>query len=1097
MWNARDLSTFESMEHWERELAKFIKRHSAIQAIKGALLFLAALSVLWVLAAYTGLALENNTSGRLIVLITSVSATTYLAWRFWIPALMVLLGLKKGMSSMEAARLIRKWIPEAEDKIVTTIELKEKAEASELWSAAAEQHNKRVGQLPIEKASPLSEAKPSAKWVLIPTIIALILTALGGWEEVRTGSSRVISFNEKVDPLQGFRVELKTSAKEWTSDRTAYLQISHAAGPNVLQLQLFTNGVSETVWLDKTGRFTRRLELPAGAHVVEAYAAGLQRGKVRIKVQPAPQIMRQEVIAQLPAYSGGRTETEEFGKNLAVPRGTKISLNLEVDNCREVRISKGEKVLAAGQTEVQSYFLLEKDTELRLDIKDLTGEWRPIRSMRLEAIEDQAPSLVDKWQLENDSSLINTYRVVDDFGLRGLELVITTVGEVLRHTISEQRGKSNEGVLRLDARAMQDTIGKISGLQLQVRDNHTPGPPNMASGAFYPWGILNNEERSRRGSEEMQSLSGEMEKAREDWKKREEEAKREEGQVRTSGADWRALNELKERGRELMKETEQRKERMEKRKKILEDWKKKDSSGQVEEIVKRLEEMEMKELRNRLDELKKALEEGKKKDILKKLDEERKKNNEMRVSERRLEEMMKRAEVDMRFQLSMEDLQTVLEKQEQALEGQGQIDKAEEQQKEITKDWKKWQSEFEEMLQRNKDLKEPMDIGEMAEQRTDAEKEIEEAQAKSEEEEGGSEGLMKEQKESAEQLQELLRSMQSMSSGMQQEQHVENMETLRQIQDNLLVFSKGEEGLAEELQAMRTGDPSLSRTQANQQRLRSGASVIQDSLRALAERVPQLKESVFERLGRMISAAESASRNMSERQVGKASSESQYAMTAANELALMLDETMQQMQAQMKSMMSGQGSCSKPGGASPNASGMKKAQSQLMGQMKKGLQKGQKPGGRQEGKQKGQGGTGLSAQEFAQLLQQQEALRQMWEKMSQDAEEAGGGTGGNKALELMKESERELALMKLTPESLERQKQIETRMLEHERAKMERERDEQRKSERGQERMENTSGESEGEQLPEKTDIDLFIRDKPEYKSFYRERIKGWKATPE
>ena len=121
----------------------------------------------------------------------------------------------------------------------------------------------------------------------------------------------------------------------------------------------------------------------------------------------------------------------------------------------------------------------------------------------------------------------------------------------------------------------------------------------------------------------------------------------------------------------------------------------------------------------------------------------------------------------------------------------------------------------------------------------------------------------------------------------------------------------------------------------------------------------------------------------------------------------------------------------------------------------------------------------------------------MWEKMSQDAEEAGGGTGGNKALELMKESERELALMKLTPESLERQKQIETRMLEHERAKMERERDEQRKSERGQERMENASGESEGEQLPEKTDIDLFIRDKPEYKSFYRERIKGWKATPE
>ena len=345
----------------------------------------------------------------------------------------------------------------------------------------------------------------------------------------------------------------------------------------------------------------------------------------------------------------------------------------------------------------------------------------------------------------------------------------------------------------------------------------------------------------------------------------------------------------------------------------------------------------------------------------------------MRVSERRLEEMMKRAEVDMRYQLSMEDLQSILEKQERAIEENTQGEKRADQQNEISKDWEKWQKEYEEMLQRNKELNDPMDIGEMAQERSDAEKEIEEAESKSEQEESSSEEVMKEQKKAQNSFRNSLRSMQSMSSGMQQEQHSENMETLRQIQDNLLVFQEGEEQLAEELQIMRTGDPSLGRMQSDQQKMRSGATVIQDSLRALAERVPQLRESVFDKLGRMIDASEAAMREMGEQQAGKASSESQYAMTAANELALMLDETMQQMQAQMQSMMSGQGSCSKPGGASPNASGMKKAQSQLMGQMKKGLQKGQKPGGKQEGKQKGQGGSGLSPQEFAQLLQQQEA----------------------------------------------------------------------------------------------------------------------------
>ena len=1095
MRNARGLSTFETMEHWEKELRRFVKRHSAIRAIRGALLFLAALSVLWIGAAYTGLALNNNTSGRLIVLIISASLTALMAWRFWIPALMVLMGLRKGMSPKEAARSIRRWIPEAEDKILTTIELNEKTEASELWSAAARQHNQRTGELPIGKASPFTEAKPAVKWVLVPVIIAIVLTAFGEWEEVRTGSERVIAFNEWVDPLEGFGVDINVGTKEWTEDRPSFLEIVQSSGPKVRELQLLTDGLSENIWLDNKGAFRKNLDLSAGTHLLEVQAAGVSRGRLSVTVFEAPSLRKQEVSAQYPRYTGRKSETYDFGKSLVVPRGTKISLDIQIQHGQELRLTGSDSLLIKGSESITTSWLVQKDSELRLDIRDLAGEWRPIKSMRIESTEDQPPSLIDKWSVENDSLLSNNYSLGDDFGLASLKLAITTKDGVVFHKLAEPRGQAFEGVLTLDGVAMQDTMGPIIGVRLQVEDNRRPGPPNMTSGSFYNWGILSKEERSRKGSEDMRSLSGEMDRAQAQWEKKEEEATKGQDQMRTSGADWRALNEMKERGQELIDEAEERQARMERRKRILEDWKKYDESGTAEEIAKRLEEVEKKELRNKLEELKKALEDDKKKDLLKKLDEERRKNSEMRVSERRLEEMMKRAEVDMRYQLSMEDLQSILEKQERAIEENTQGEKRADQQNEISKDWEKWQKEYEEMLQRNKELNDPMDIGEMAQERAEAEKEIEEAEATSELEESSSEDLMKQQKESAEQLQELLRSMQSMSSGMQQEQHSENMETLRQIQDNLLVFSRGEEQLAEELQIMRTGDPSLGRMQSDQQKMRSGATVIQDSLRALAERVPQLRESVFDKLGRMIDASEAAMREMGEQQVGKASSESQYAMTAANELALMLDETMQQMQAQMQSMMSGQGSCSKPGGASPNASGMKKAQSQLMGQMKKGLQKGKKPGGKQEGKQKGQGGSGLSPQEFAQLLQQQEALREMWEKMSQDAEKAGGGTGGNKALELMKESEKELALMKLTPESLERQKEIETRLLEHERAEMERQRDEQRRSEKGKERMEKDTDQTKGSELSEKTDIDLLIRDKPEYKGYYRKRIEDWKEV--
>ena len=120
---------------------------------------------------------------------------------------------------------------EAEDKILTTIELNEKTVASELWSAAARQHNQRTGELPIGKASPFTEAKPAIKWVLVPVIIAIVLTAFGEWEEVRTGSERVIAFNEWVDPLEGFGVDINVGTKEWAEDRPALLEIVQSSGP--------------------------------------------------------------------------------------------------------------------------------------------------------------------------------------------------------------------------------------------------------------------------------------------------------------------------------------------------------------------------------------------------------------------------------------------------------------------------------------------------------------------------------------------------------------------------------------------------------------------------------------------------------------------------------------------------------------------------------------------------------------------------------------------------------------------------------------------------------------------------------------------------
>jgi hypothetical protein len=70
----------------------------------------------------------------------------------------------------------------------------------------------------------------------------------------------------------------------------------------------------------------------------------------------------------------------------------------------------------------------------------------------------------------------------------------------------------------------------------------------------------------------------------------------------------------------------------------------------------------------------------------------------------------------------------------------------------------------------------------------------------------------------------------------------------------------------------------------------------------------------------------------------------QFVMTSYNNLALMLNEALEQMQQQMQSMMSGSGSCDKPGGKGQPSEGMGNMKDKLKEQLEKMKGQGDKPG---------------------------------------------------------------------------------------------------------------------------------------------------------
>ncbi|HPS84797.1 MAG TPA: hypothetical protein PLA88_10785, partial [Bacteroidales bacterium] len=128
-------------------------------------------------------------------------------------------------------------------------------------------------------------------------------------------------------------------------------------------------------------------------------------------------------------------------------------------------------------------------------------------------------------------------------------------------------------------------------------------------------------------------------------------------------------------------------------------------------------------------------------------------------------------------------------------------------------------------------------------------------------------------------------------------------------------------------------------------------------------------------------------------------------------------------------------------GSTPSAKTLRQLQEQLNQQMeslKKQMESGQKPGPGQPG----------WSEQLAKMAAQQEAIRKAMQQYQQQLNSEGGnGSALNKVINDMEKTEEDLVNKRLNTETMNRQKQIETRLLESEKADMEREKDPKRQSE--------------------------------------------------
>jgi hypothetical protein len=354
-------------------------------------------------------------------------------------------------------------------------------------------------------------------------------------------------------------------------------------------------------------------------------------------------------------------------------------------------------------------------------------------------------------------------------------------------------------------------------------------------------------------------------------------------------------------------------------------------------------------------------------------------------------------------------------------------------------------------------------------------------------------------------MEKMAEQLDEMQQQANQQQEEEDMDALRAILENLMSLSFDQEDLMKRFNRLSDSDPAYRRYGKKQRAIIDDTRIVRDSLLALAKRQPKIASFVDKELNEIKKNQELALEDIDERRKRELGVRQQSVMTAYNNLALLLNESLQSMQQQMQSKMQGQGSCNKPGGkgqpkpgSSMNPGDMK----QLLKKQLDQLQKGPNPGGKQPGDQpgnqpgqkSGMGMQGLGNKEISKMAAEQTAIRQRLEELRKELNKEGQGKGNqlNPLIKELEEQERDLINKRFSPEMVQRQKNILTRLLESEKALMERGFEEKRESKSG--KNENYGNQIRFDEYNRQKlkQVELLHTVDPSYRKYYKDKANEY-----
>jgi hypothetical protein len=975
-----------SLDTVKRKLEGFISKYYINELIRGAILFSALGLVYLLFILFIEYMLWLNPTWRTFLFWGFVAVELYMFIRFIFLPLSKLLKLRKGLGHKEASKIIGSHFPEVNDRLLNLLQLGESKTQSDLLMASIDQKSKALQPIPFKSAINFKSNIKYAKYVALPVLIILVTYITGNQDWFNSSYERVVNYNKAYEPPAPFQFFVLNEKMEVVENKPFTLQIrtSGEVVPETAQLQ-FNNQVYFLQSLGG-GEFQYQFSQLTQDITFNLSANSVISKPYDIKVLRTPNLEYLEMELDYPIHTGKKRSVVKNSGNAIVPEGTKVTWNVRTKATSEVKIYSEDTLILKQegidkfQTNKQvidhfNYSLVSSNEDL-VDYERL--------AYQLKVVKDAYPEMTVESKLDSldQQSLYFYGQASDDYGLRSLYLIYyksASPDKIMQKEISIGKGNYQEFITSFPEE-LQLEEGVAYELYFELKDNDRLNGFKAVKSAIYNY---RKKTKSEEESQQLQQQGETIKNMDEAFKKLEEQDKRLEEFSKTQKEKDKLNFNDKKKFESFLKRQKQQEQLMKNFNKNLQEslkeFEKEEENSFKEDLQKRLKdnEQQLEKDEKLLEELEKLQDKINKEDFTQKLEELAKQNQNKQRSMKQLLELTKRFYVANKAEKIQEELEKLAKDQE--TQSNKEEDNSSEAQKELNKRFSEIRKELEDLKKDNEALQKPMAVPEdkLTEERIEkdqqsATEDLQEKEAleKESKPKGGDEESQKAKKAAQKKQKAAAKKMQKMSENLKQmqmsgggagaaEQMSEDAEMLRQILDNLVLFSFDEEKLMNQFKSIDIDNNQYGKYIVDQNILRTHFEHIDDSLFALSLRQPKLSEKVNQQITNVYFNIDKALDQLTENRLYQGISYQQYTVTAANELASFLSDLLDNMEQQLNMMPGnmGKGDMQLPD--------IIMSQKELNEQMKEGMEKskgdqkgkseGEKPG---EGEKSHEGETG-------------------------------------------------------------------------------------------------------------------------------------------